>query len=236
MYNIRFPIVLVDADDTIFDFKKAEYHALKKTLNHFGEDCSDEDVMLYSQINLKHWKKLEKGIIEREYLKIHRFEEWFSLMGFNLDAKLFNAMYAPSLGDFSFLIDGAEKFLKKLSKICDVYIVTNGLTVTQTRRINQSSIKPYIKNIYISETIGYSKPCKEFFDFCINDIGEVDRSKYIILGDSLTSDMQGGRNADIATCYFCRDGKISDNELCDYEIIEYNDFFDIINSSENNNF
>lgn len=230
MNKLRFPIVLVDADDTIFDFKKAEYHAFKKTLNFFGNDCTDEAVELYSHINLKHWKELEKGTIDREYLKTHRFEEWFSLMGFNLDAKAFNAMYAPSLGDFSFLIDGAEKFLENLSKICDVYIVTNGLTVTQSRRINRSSIKPYIKNIYISESIGYSKPCKEFFDFCINDIGEADRSKYIILGDSLTSDMQGGRNAGIATCCFCGDRKISDNALCDYKIIEYNEFFDIINS------
>lgn len=228
MNKPRFPIVLIDADDTIFDFKKAEYHAFKKTLNSFGMDCTDDEVKLYSQINLNHWKQLEKGLITRENLKTHRFEEWFSLMGFNLDAQAFNAMYAPSLGGFSFLIDGAEEFLKKLSTICNVYIVTNGLTVTQTKRFNHSSIKPYIKKIYISESIGYSKPDKEFFDFCINDIGEYDRSKYIIFGDSLTSDMQGGRNAGIRTCRFCIDGKVTGSNLCDYEILEYNEFFDIL--------
>lgn len=228
MNNPRFPIVLVDADDTIFDFRKAEYHALKKTLNYFGEDCSDEEVELYSQINSNHWKNLEKGLIDRETLKTHRFKEWFSMMGFSLDAKAFNAFYAPSLGDFSFLIEGADAFLQKLSDVCSVYIVTNGLTVTQTKRFNQSTIKPYIKEIYISESIGFSKPRKEFFDFCIKDIGEYDKSKYIILGDSLTSDMQGGRNAGIKTCRFCRNTKVSENPLCDYQISDYNEFFDIL--------
>lgn len=228
MSKPEFPIVLVDADDTIFDFQKAEYHAFKKTLNYFGKDCSDADVALYSQINLKHWKELEKGTIDRETLKVHRFEEWSSLMGVSLDAKAFNQMYAPSLGDFSFLIDGAEEFLKKLSTICDVYIATNGLTVTQTKRFIKSSIKPYIKKMYVSESIGYSKPDIEFFDFCFNDIGEYDRSKYIILGDSLTSDMQGGRNAGIKTCRFCRDGKVTESPLCDYEITDYSQFFDVL--------
>lgn len=228
MNKPRFPIVLIDADDTIFDFKKAEYHAFKKTLNAFGKDCTDDEVRLYSEINLKNWKDLEKGLINRETLKTQRFEEWFSLMGYSLDAQAFNAMYAPSLGEFSFLINGAEEFLKKLSTICDVYIVTNGLTVTQTKRFNQSCIKSYIRKIYISESIGYSKPDKNFFEFCINDIGEYDKSKYIIMGDSLTSDMQGGRNAGIKTCRFCVDGKVTGSKLCDFEITEYKEFFDIL--------
>ena len=228
MNKSGFKIVLVDADDTIFDFKKAEYHAFKKTLNHFGKDCSDNDVEVYNRINIEHWKALEKGLIDREALKVSRFEEWFKYMGFSLDAKAFNEIYAPSLGDYWFLIDGAEEFLKKLSAVCDVYIVTNGLTITQTRRFEQSPILPYVKKLYISESIGYSKPQKEFFDYCIDDIGESDRSRYIIIGDSLTSDMQGGRNAGIATCRYAFDGLITGSHLCDYEITEYSEFFDII--------
>lgn len=228
MSKSGFEIVLVDADDTIFDFKKAEYHAFKKTLNSFGKDCTDEEVEIYSAINIKHWKDLEKGVIDRETLKVHRFQEWFDYMGFDIDAKAFNNIYAPSLGNYSFLIDGAEEFLKKLSSICDVYIVTNGLTETQTRRFVSSSVKEFVKGIYISEAIGYSKPDKKFFDYCIDEIGESDRSKYIIIGDSLTSDMQGGKNAGIATCRFAFDGRLSFSPLCDYEIADYNEFFDII--------
>lgn len=232
MNKPRFGIVLADADDTIFDFRKAEYYAFKYTLKQFGKDCSDEEVKLYSDINVKYWKALEKGTIDREILKVRRFEEWFSLMGFNLDSKAFNDLYAPSLGEYSFLIDGAEQFIQRLSSVCDVYIVTNGLTTSQTKRFQNSSIKSYIKKLYISETIGYSKPDKRFFDYCINDIGETDISKYIIIGDSLTSDMQGGRNAGITTCRFSRDKDISHSPLCDYEITAYDAFFDIIETEK----
>lgn len=163
MSKPKYEIVLIDADDTIFDFKKAEFSAFKKTLNTFGKDCTNAEVELYSQINSKHWKELEKGNIDRETLKYSRFEEWFSLMSLNLDSKAFNDAYTESLGHFGILIEGAEAFLKKLSSICDVYIVTNGLLKSQTGRFENSSIKQYVRKIYISEAIGYSKPAKEFF-------------------------------------------------------------------------
>lgn len=105
MSKLKYEIVLVDADETIFDFMKAEHAAFKKTLNHFGLDCSDEYVKVYSKINLKHWKELERGNIDRETLKVKCFEEWFNYMGLDLDAKAFNDFYAPSLGEFGFLID-----------------------------------------------------------------------------------------------------------------------------------
>lgn len=228
MSKPKFEIVLMDADETIFDFKKAEYTAFKMTLNSFGKDCTDEEYKLYSEINLKCWKELEKGIIDRETLKVKRFDMWFSLMNIRLDSKAFNGQYAPNLGKCGFLIDGAEEFVKKLSQICDIYIVTNGLISSQTGRFNASTIKPYIRKMYISEAIGYAKPDKEFFDYCINDIGERDKSKYIVLGDSLTSDMQGGKNAGLATCRFSRDGEITQSPLCDFEITDYDSFFEIL--------
>lgn len=228
MNKPKYKIVLVDADDTIFDFKKAEYSAFKMTLNSFGKDCTHAEVDLYSEINSKHWKELEKGNIDRETLKYRRFEEWFSLMNFNLDSKAFNKVYTESLGDFGILIEGAEGFLRKLSTYCDIYIITNGLLTSQSRRFENSTIKQYIRKIYISEAIGYSKPAKEFFDYCINDIGEEDRSKYIVLGDSLSSDMQGGRNASLVTCRFSMDGIITNSPLCDYEITDYDSFFDVL--------
>lgn len=228
MSKPKYEIVLIDADETIFDFKKAERVAFKKTINHFGYDCIDDDVRVYSEINLKYWKQLEKGLIDREELKVKRFEEWFEYMGLDLDSISFNDFYAPALGEFGFLIDGAEAFLKKLSGFCDIYIITNGLVTTQNNRFNQSSVKSYIKKLYISEAIGYSKPSREFFDFCIDDIGEPDRTKYIVLGDSLTSDMQGGRNSNLATCLFSRDNIAVINSLCDYVISDYNEFFRIL--------
>lgn len=231
MFKPKYPIVLVDADETVFDFKKAERCALKYALNTFGKDCSRENISLYSDINLKCWKMLEAGAITREQLQILRFKEWFEPMNIDLDPAKFNEVYVSSLAKFGFLLDGAEEFLKKLSSVCDVYIVTNGLLVAQLGRFAHSPVKPYIKKIYISEALGYSKPQKEYFDYCFNDIGEKDKSKYIILGDSLTSDMQGGRNAGIATCHFLGKAKLTGSDLCDYEISDYDSFFEILKSS-----
>jgi len=226
--NPKFKIVLADADETIFDFQKSEYVAFKMTLNSFGKDCNDQEFKVYSDINARLWKELEKGTLSREELKVKRFEQWFSLMGYSLDANAFNERYAPNLGKCGYLIDGAEDFLKKLSTLCEVYIITNGLVSSQTGRFNNSTVKPYIKKLYISEAIGFSKPQKEFFNYCINDIGEFDRSKYIVLGDSLTSDMQGGKNSGLATCRFSRDKSLSSSPLCDYEITDYDSFFEIL--------
>lgn len=228
MNKPKFEIVLVDADETIFDFKKSEYVAFKSTLNLFGKDCTDDEFKAYSNINAKLWKEFEKGTITRDKLKTQRFDEWFDLMGFSVDSVSFNENYAQNLGKCSFLINGAEEFIKKLSEICDVYIITNGLVISQSGRFNNSTIKPYIKKIYISEAIGYAKPDVEFFDYCIKDIGLPDKSKYIVLGDSLSSDMQGGKNAGLTTCRFSRDGKISQSPLCDYEITDYSSFFKIL--------
>ena len=228
MNKPKYSIVLADADETIFDFKKAEFTAFKATLNYFGKDCTDQEVEVYSEINLNLWKELEKGIITREKLKHERFDRWFEYMGFDIDSKVFDKLYVENLGNCGFLIDGAFEFIEKLSTVCDIYIVTNGLTKSQTSRFNNSAIKPYIKKLYISEEIGYAKPSIEYFDYCINDIGESDRSKYIILGDSLSSDMQGGRNAKIATCRYIRDGVYSPSPLCDYVITDYNQFFDVL--------
>lgn len=228
MNKPKYPIVLLDADETVFDFKKAERSALILALSTFGRSCSEENIQQYSDINLKCWKMLESGEITRDELQVLRFEKWFKLMNIGLEPSKFNEVYVSSLGKFGYLLDGAEEFLKKLSTACDVYIVTNGLLAAQLNRFAHSPIKPYIKKIYISEAIGYSKPQKEYFEYCFTDIGESDKSRYIIIGDSLTSDMQGGRNAGIATCHFLGKSEPTHSDLCDYEISDYNDFFDIL--------
>ena len=128
------------------------------------------------------------------------------------------------------MLPGATDFVKKLHEEYDVkiYLSTNGLTVPQTGRYRRSGIDRYVDGIYISEQIGASKPSKEYFDFIFADLGVTDKSRVIILGDSLTSDMQGGRNAGITTCRYLREGTPDGSPLCDYEITEYDQFFDII--------
>lgn len=225
----RFDVVLLDADETIYDFKRAEAYALKKTVDYYGVKCTDNHLKRYSEINLSLWKALERGEVSREDLQPKRFEMFFTEIGvYDLDFKAVNDCYLHNLSQTSFMIDGATDFVKKLHKYCKIYIATNGLSIAQNGRLENSPIKNDVDGMFISEEISYAKPDKAYFDFIFNKLNITDKSRVIILGDSLTSDMQGGKNAGITTCLLNRSGEITDSKLCDYEISDYNKFFNII--------
>lgn len=229
----RFDIVLLDADETIFDFIRAEAHSFKQTLESFCVEYTDERLKRYSAINLSFWKALERGEVTRKRLQTLRFEQFFKEIGVNdIDCDAVNDTYLTNLSNSSFLIDGAKEFVKELSKYAKLYLATNGLTKAQNGRFYQSEIKDYIEDIFISEQIGFKKPDKEYFDYIFNKIGVTDKSRVIMVGDSITSDMQGGKNAGITTCLYSRSGELVDSDLCDYQISDYNDFFDILFDTE----
>ena len=122
------------------------------------------------------------------------------------------------------LYEGALELLKYLSERYDVYIATNGITRTQTRRIAESGVGKYIKGCFISEQIGADKPSEKYFDACMNGIGIYDRSRVMIIGDSLTSDMKGGVQYGIKTCWLNRAGAVRPQGLhCDYVVECYED-------------
>ena len=229
MKNQRFDIVLLDADETIYDFKRVEAYAFEKTLEHYGVEFTQERLSRYSEINLSMWKALERGEVSREELQPKRFEIFFSeICVYDIDFKAVNDRYLYNLSQTSFMIDGATEFVKELHKYCKIYIATNGLSVAQNGRLNNSPIKNDVDGMFISEEIGFAKPDKAYFDYIFNELDITDKSRVIIIGDSLTSDMQGGRNAEITTCRFSRSGKFSESDLCDYQITDYNDFFTIL--------
>ncbi len=225
----RFDIVLLDADETIFDFKKAEAHSFKLMLETFGIKYSDDRLALYSEINLQMWKALERGEVTRERLKTLRFEKFFKEIGVQgIDCVAVNDCYLTNLSHSTFMIDGAKEFVKELHKHCRIYLATNGLTKAQTGRFSRSEIKDDFDGVFISEQIGFAKPDKAYFDYIFNELKVTDKSRVIIIGDSLTSDMQGGKNAGITTCLFSRSGEFVESDLCDYQISDYNDFFEIL--------
>ncbi len=228
MSDFPFGIVLLDADETVFDFLKAEKISVLKTAKHFGISADDTDANVYSTINLSFWKQLESGTVTREELKVLRFIKWFEYLDVNnVDPIAFAKTYEDYLSETGILFDGAEDFVRNLSMHCEVYIVTNGLAKCQHGRIDNSPIRKYISGMFISEEVGYTKPDKRFFESVFTTLDIKDRNKVIIIGDSLSSDMQGGRNAGIATCRYLPSGNTQNDPLCDYQITEYNQFFDI---------
>ena len=225
----RFDIVLLDADDTIYDFKLAEKTAVSRTLEQFGVTPTDEVVGLYSAVNLRCWKELERGELSREALKSTRFRRLFEQIGAApVDFAAVNQSYEQNLSEQAFLLDGALDFVKKLHEHCKIYMATNGLTIPQTGRFNRAAFKPYVDGIYISEQIGASKPDQAYYDYIFRDLNITDKSRVIMVGDSLTSDMLGGRNAGLTTCLYLNGKEPTHSPLCDYEIQTYDEFFDIL--------
>ena len=197
---------LFDADDTLFHFDRAEEYAFKRVLQDAGLSYSDEMLRLYRSINKALWEKFERAEITKDDLQYRRFRELFLKLHLDLDPEQMNNAYVLALGAGSYLIDGAEEICNLLTEAGKrIYIVTNGVAVTQKMRIRNSAINQYISGLFVSEDAGFQKPQKEYFDYVFSRIPHPDLTKTIIIGDSLLSDISGGIQAGIDTCWFNKD-------------------------------
>ena len=199
--------VLLDSDDTLLDFTKAEHIALKKTLLAVGIEPTEENILLYSEINKRHWEKLERGELTRSEVLVQRFDRFFEALGIEGDSASTQAMYNHNLGIGHYFIPGAVELLENLSQNYKLYLVTNGNESVQVPRLKSAQIGHFFNEIFISQRVGYDKPCVEFFDACFAQMPKFEKDEMIIIGDSLTSDIKGGINAGIHTCWFNPRGK-----------------------------
>ncbi len=214
-----FEILFLDMDDTILDFKKAEKLALCKTLEGFSLEPTEEVCARYSAINQLHWERLERKEITREQVILGRFEMLFAEYGIPGDSAQIAGQYTKNLAVGHYFLPGAEDAVKVLSQKYRLFLSSNGTTWVQKSRIQSAGIAQYFENIFISQEIGVNKPDKGFFDGCFARIPDFDREKAMIVGDSLTSDILGGKNAGIATCWVNPKGKKARADICpDYEI------------------
>ncbi len=203
----KYKYLLFDADNTLFDFDRCEQGAFRAALTDSPLEYSDSVYTVYHNINDGLWRLLEKGGIERELLKSERFRLLFSKYDIpDVDCLEFAAKYERLLGEQSYEIDGVYDLLGRLSADYDIYVITNGLTNVQESRFARSRMTTYFKDIFISETVGYAKPDKRYFDFVLSSVGDADLSRYIVIGDSLTSDIDGAINSGIDCCWYNRKG------------------------------
>ena len=210
--------LFLDLDETILDFKLAEYKALQGTLREFGIEPTDAVCSRYSQINKLHWEALERGELTRKQVMVGRFETLFRELGVQGDAAACSHRYMENLGEGHDFLPGALEAVERLSRKYKLYAATNGTKTVQTKRIQEADLEQYFENIFISQDIGIEKPALEFFQKCFAQIPGFDPKKAMIVGDSLTSDIQGGINAGMATCWVNPNHKQAKNIIPDYEI------------------
>ena len=196
-----FECLLIDLDDTILDFKKAEHIAVKKTLADFGIEPTDAVCQRYSIINRQHWEAMERKEMTRQQVLEGRFATLFQELGVAVDAAECSRCYTQNLSVGHYYLPGAREAVEQLSEKYRLYITSNGTAWVQRSRLSSTDIAPFFQDIFISQEIGFNKPAREFFDGCFARIPNFDPARTMIVGDSLSSDILGGKNAGIATCW-----------------------------------
>ena len=225
--------LLFDADETLFDFQKAEHEAFHLTCDAGGIEFSEEIYQVYSEINDALWKLLEKGGTTLPELKLERYRQLLEHLRYPEEGMIQKAaemrdLYVDFLRQQAFLIPDAVEVCRTLSERYTLYIITNGISRIQRARLAKTPIKEYIADIFISEEIGTAKPAAAYFDYVFEKIGDADKSKYLVIGDSLSSDIKGAVNYGLDSCWVNRKGMTTDLPVT-YTVNTLHEIFDIFN-------
>lgn len=227
---MKYKLIIFDADETLFDFRMSEQKALEATMMEFGVAYDEAyHLPIYKEVNHQIWKEFEDGILSQEKLKTERFKRYFDILSVNYDVHDFSSAYIKNLGEGAYLFKDSEELVRKLSKTHRLMILTNGLSKVQNRRIEKSGIKECFEQIVISEEVGAAKPSKDIFEYAVKDYKEIDKSQILMVGDSMRSDILGGINYGIDTCWY-NPSKNENKESfsATYEITELIEIFNIV--------
>ena len=215
----QFDVLLFDADRTLFDTAAMETEALQKLMETLGYSFPETMPQQYYEINEGLWRRIETGELTRDFVRVERFRKLLEKYGIHEDPEQTNATYLSIFERCNRLIDGAELVCKTLQKEKQLAIITNGSASVQRTRFALASITPCFSHVFVSEELGISKPQKEFFQIVQREMNITDPKRVLIVGDSLTSDIRGGNNAGMPTCWFNPHGEKNTLGVhCDYEI------------------
>lgn len=201
-----YKLLLLDADNTLFDFGAAEHYALYQTFREVDWDCNEEIYTCYHHCNDALWKALERGEVTRSELKVLRFEQtrgWMLQNGYTAPECDYDAMctaYLANLGESAVLFDGAEELCIELKAHYRMALITNGTATVQYSRMKASGMDQHFEKLFISEEIGAEKPSEAFFDCVFAAYPEIGREEMLVIGDSISSDIKGAYNAGIDAC------------------------------------
>ena len=211
--------LFLDLDDTILDFHKAERIALSKTIRQFGVEPTEKVLGRYHVINKWHWEQLEQGKLTREEVLQNRFGVLFEELGVAADKEACARAYEKNLSIGHFFLPGAEEAVDRLSKKYRLFLASNGTASVQKGRMTSANLYRFFEEVFVSQEIGHNKPSLEYFEAAFSRIPGFDKSRCLMVGDSLTSDIRGGANAGIKTCWVNPEGLPGREDIRpDYEI------------------
>ena len=221
--------LFLDLDDTILDFHKAEQVALSKTFRDFGIDPTQYVLDRYHVINKWHWEQLELGRMTRAEVQTGRFQMLFDELGVTGDPSAVTAKYMENLSIGHYFLPGAEETVELLSKKYRLFLASNGTASVQKGRMTSANLYRFFEQVFVSEEVGHNKPSKAYFETAFSRIPDFDPAKALMVGDSLSSDIKGGINAGIRTCWVNPNHAAGNPEIVpDYEIEMLKDLPDLL--------
>ena len=232
--GMAFTTILWDVDGTLLDFEAPEKAAMQSLFLEYGfGECTDEMVKRYSAINRGYWERLEKKELSKPQILVGRFRDFFQEVGVDSScAEEFNDKYQERLGDTIVFKDDSYEVVKSLRGMVLQYVVSNATILAQTKKLRVSGLGELMDGVFLSEQVGFEKPDVRFFDEVLKHIQETDKSRILLVGDSLTSDILGGTNAGIPTCWYNPKGLPDKGSVrIDYEIRDLHEIYDIIKLS-----
>lgn len=204
---MSYKILLFDLDDTLLDFGANETDSLNKLFQEHGYTFSDELFRVYNSVNKQLWTDYENGEIGLDVVLNSRFSETMLKLGKVVDGIRWEDRYRELLGDGYQHMEGALEVCQSLSASFRLFVITNGITQTQLKRLKQSGLYEFFENIFDSQSIGFQKPSKEFFDYVIDHIKDFKIKEALVIGDSLNTDIKGGILSGIDTCWINRNSE-----------------------------
>lgn len=208
-----YKILLFDLDDTLLDFGANEADSLTRLFQQHGYTFSEELFQVYNSVNKQLWADYENGKVVLEDVLNSRFSQTMLRLGKVVDGIEWENQYRELLGNGCQHMEGALEVCQSLSASHRLFVVTNGITRTQIKRLKQSGLYDFFEDIFDSQSIGYQKPSKEFFDYVMSHIKDFNKKEALIIGDSLNTDIKGGLLAGIDTCWMNRTGKKASPEI-----------------------
>jgi 2-haloacid dehalogenase len=194
--------LLFDADGTLFDFDLAEKLALSSVLVDLGHALDDDAHQSYERINKELWLAFEQGKVTQAEIKTQRFERWLESLNIQADVEKVSHDYLVYLSQQGPLLENVFGIIQALAKKYNMLIITNGLKEVQRPRFNASILKPYIKDIIVSGEVGHAKPEAGIFDAAFEIMDNPTKHEVLMIGDSLSADIQGGINYGLETCWY----------------------------------
>lgn len=199
---MKYQWILFDADNTLFDFDQSERFAFAEALKQVGIPFIESQFKLYHSINKSCWRAFEDGLLKKEDLRTARFEQFFKAIDKEADPLQFSELYLTQLSHSAFMLEGSMALLEELSDQYKMAIITNGLKEVQRPRITKAGLSNIFDVIVVSDEIGHAKPHPSFFDYTFNEMRHPDKEEVLVVGDNLNSDIKGGKDYGVDTCWY----------------------------------